>query len=145
MSSAAKQPQQGSGLDPVERFLAAPELSPDVALRVAQTFQALADPTRARIVYALTKGEHSVGDLARIAGISPSATSHQLKSLRELHIVRYRRLGTRIFYSVDDAHVAAMFREAIHHLAHVVFALPDHPDNPPVALVPPPPADEHAA
>jgi ArsR family transcriptional regulator, lead/cadmium/zinc/bismuth-responsive transcriptional repressor len=130
MAPPSLQQSEGATREAIERFLAAPELSPQLAPYVAQTFQALADPTRARIVYALTQAEHSVNELARIAGISPSATSHQLKSLRELHIVRFRREGTRIFYSVDDAHVAAMFREAIHHLAHVMFALPDHSEHP---------------
>lgn len=111
----------------IDRFLAAPELEGELAMQIAQTFQALADPTRARIVYALTKAERSVGELSTLAGISPSATSHQLKTLRDLRIVKFRREGTFIFYSVDDAHVAALFREALHHLAHVVYALPDHP------------------
>lgn len=113
----------------VEAFLAAPELDGALAAEVAQTFQALADPTRCRIVYALTKGERSVGDLAALAGISPSATSHQLKTLRDLRIVKHRRAGTHIYYSVDDAHVSALFREALHHLAHIVYALPDHPEE----------------
>ncbi|NTU79196.1 MAG: helix-turn-helix transcriptional regulator [Chloroflexales bacterium] len=115
--------------DAVDAFLAAPELSGDLAQQVAQTFQALGDLTRARIVYALTKGERSVGELAAIAEISPSATSHQLKTLRDLRIVKHRRAGTHIFYSVDDAHVSALFREALHHLAHVVYGLPDHPEE----------------
>ncbi|MCG8351491.1 MAG: metalloregulator ArsR/SmtB family transcription factor [Chloroflexales bacterium] len=114
--------------DVVDVFLSAPQLSGEVALLVARTFQSLADPTRVRIVYALTKGEHSVNELAEIAGITPSATSHQLKSLRDLRVVKFRRVGTRVFYSVDDVHVAALFREALHHLAHVVHALPDHPE-----------------
>lgn len=113
----------------VDTLLTAAELSPELALLVAQTFQALADPTRARIMYALTKGEHSVGDLAVIAGISPSATSHQLKSLRDLRIVKFRRAGTRVFYSVDDVHVAALFHEAVHHVAHVIYGIPDHPHD----------------
>lgn len=115
--------------DAVDAFLSAPELTPELALLVAQVFQALADPTRARIMYTLTKGERSVGELSAIAGISPSATSHQLKSLRDLRIVKFRRDGTRIYYAVDDAHVASLFREALHHVAHVVYALPDHPSD----------------
>src|SRR5688500_17630547 len=122
------QPESNAS-DAVEAFLSASALTPELALLVAQTIQALADPTRARLVYALTKGEHSVGDLAGIAGISPSATSHQLKHLRDLRIVRFRREGNRIYYSVDDVHVAALFREALHHVAHVVYGLPDHPDE----------------
>jgi ArsR family transcriptional regulator, lead/cadmium/zinc/bismuth-responsive transcriptional repressor len=119
--------------DPIAQsdvLLSAAELSPEVALLVAQLFQSLADPTRARIMYALTKGEHSVNDLAQIAAISPSATSHQLKSLRDLRIVKFRREGTRVYYAVDDAHVAALFQEALHHVAHVVYGLPDHADIP---------------
>ena len=111
----------------IAEFVAPEQLPPELAVLVAQTFQAVADPTRARIVYALTRGEHSVGDLATIAGVSPSATSHHLKGLRDLRIVKYRRDGNRMFYSVDDAHVAALFEEAMHHLAHVVYGLPDHP------------------
>ena len=114
----------------IDASLRAPTLTPEVALLVAQTFQAVADATRARIVYALTRGEHNVNELSVIAGISPSATSHHLKHLRDLRIVTYRREGARVFYSVDDAHVAALFREALHHVVHVVYALPDHPDEP---------------
>jgi ArsR family transcriptional regulator, lead/cadmium/zinc/bismuth-responsive transcriptional repressor len=121
-----------SAADAVNGFLSAHTLTPELALLVAQTFQALADPTRARIMYALTKGERSVGELAEIAGISPSATSHQLKHLRDLRIVKFRREGTRIFYAADDTHVAALFREALHHVAHVVYGLPDHPEEPPL-------------
>jgi DNA-binding transcriptional ArsR family regulator len=118
-----------SAMGAVEALLAAPVLDGELAQQVAATFQALADPTRCRIIYALTKGERSVGELATIAGISPSATSHQLKTLRDLRIVKHRRAGTHIFYSVDDAHVSALFREALHHIAHVVYALPDHPEE----------------
>ncbi len=77
-------------------------------------------------MYALTKQTHTVGELAAVAGISPSATSHQLKHLRDLRIVKAQRDGNRVYYSVDDAHVAGLFREALHHLAHVVYNLPDH-------------------
>jgi ArsR family transcriptional regulator, lead/cadmium/zinc/bismuth-responsive transcriptional repressor len=133
MSRVARhlRPLRDGDPDPIEAFVSPAELTPELSLLVAQTFQALADPTRARIVYALTRGERSVGDLAALVGVSPSATSHHLKSLRDLRIVRFRRAGNRIFYAVDDAHVAALFREALHHLAHVVYALPDHPDDPP--------------
>lgn len=120
--------KQVESADRITAFLNPPALTPELSLLVAQTFQALADPTRARIVYALTRGELSVGALAESVGVSPSATSHHLRSLRELRIVRFRRDGNRIFYSVDDAHVAALFREALHHLAHVTFDLPDHAD-----------------
>jgi DNA-binding transcriptional ArsR family regulator len=132
MSIAAKQQQRAASsgeLDPIEAYTSPEVLSPELALQVAQTFQALADPTRARIVYALTRGEHSVGALAAAVGVSPSATSHHLRSLRELRIVKFRRDGNRIYYAVDDAHVGALFSEALHHLAHVAYGLPDHPES----------------
>jgi len=113
----------------IDRFLNPPQLSPELAVLVAQLFQALADPTRARILYVLTKQEHGVGELSRIAGISPSATSHQLKHLRDLRIVKTRREGNRIYYAIDDTHVAALFTEALHHVAHVVYGLLDHPEE----------------
>ena len=126
-------PSNISRLDPfemvIDHSLNAPQLSPELAVLVAQLFQALADPTRARILYVLTKQEHAVGELSRIAGISPSATSHQLKHLRDLRIVKTRRAGNRIYYSIDDTHVAALFTEAMHHVAHLVYGLPDHPEE----------------
>ena len=126
-------PANISRFDPAEtvidRFLNPPQLSPELAVLVAQLFQALADPTRARILYVLTKQEHGVGELSRIAGISPSATSHQLKHLRDLRIVKTRREGNRIYYAIDDTHVAALFTEALHHVAHVVYGLLDHPEE----------------
>jgi DNA-binding transcriptional ArsR family regulator len=112
-----------------DRYLNTPELPPEWAVLVAQLFQALADPTRARILYVLTKQEHTVGDLARIAGISASATSHQLKHLRDLRMVKTRRTGNRVYYAIVDTHVAALFTEALHHVAHMIYNLPDHPSE----------------
>jgi ArsR family transcriptional regulator, lead/cadmium/zinc/bismuth-responsive transcriptional repressor len=109
-----------------EAAIAPPQLTAELSLLLAQTFQALADPTRARIMYALTRGEHSVSELAAIAQVSPSATSHHLRGLRDLRLVRYRRDGNRMYYTADDVHVGALFSEALHHLAHVVYDLPDH-------------------
>jgi len=96
---------------------------------VAQTFAALADPTRARIVFALTQSEHSVGELAGLTGVSVSAVSHHLARLRGIRLVKTRRAGNQVFYSVDDAHVAQLFREALYHLDHVRQGLPDHPSG----------------
>jgi ArsR family transcriptional regulator, lead/cadmium/zinc/bismuth-responsive transcriptional repressor len=127
MSGRGTPPDQSPTVPDIATVVAPEQLSPELALLLAQVFQALADPTRARIVYALTRGERSVGELATLAGTSPSAASHHLKSLRELRIVRFRRAGNRLFYHVDDAHVGALFAEALHHLAHVMHNLPDHP------------------
>jgi ArsR family transcriptional regulator len=94
---------------------------------VVDTFQALADPTRARILYALIRRPICVRDLALIAGVSESAVSHQLRLLRDRRVVKPKRAGQVIYYSVDDHHVAALFREAGYHADHVRQNLADHP------------------
>lgn len=94
---------------------------------VVEAFGALADPTRARILYALIRRPLCVRDLAIVAGVSESAVSHQLRLLRERRLVKPRRQGNIIYYSVDDHHVAALFREAEYHADHLRRALPDHP------------------
>jgi DNA-binding transcriptional ArsR family regulator len=103
-----------------------PSLPADQADFVAQTFAALGDPTRAQIVFTLTQGERSVNALAEMTGVSPSAVSHHLARLRNIRLVKARRAANQVFYSVDDAHVAGLFREALYHLDHVKRNLPDH-------------------
>lgn len=94
---------------------------------VVETFQALADPTRARILYALSRRPLCVRDLAILVGVSESAVSHQLRLLRDRRLVKAKRSGTVITYAVDDHHVAALLREAEYHVDHVRQSLPDHP------------------
>lgn len=105
---------------------------------VARTFQALADPTRSKIILLLTNYELCVNEIASAIGASASGVSHHLKGLRDIRLVKYRREGNQIYYTVDDAHVAALFREAVSHLDHVRRNLPDHrveqPQRPPDAL-----------
>ena len=102
------------------------QLSIDQAEEIAQTFAALADPTRLRVVYALIRGEQSVNVLAELAGVSASAVSHHLARLRDIRLVASHRVANQVFYSVDDLHMEALFREAINHLDHVRRHLP-HP------------------
>lgn len=94
---------------------------------VVATFQALGDPTRARILYALVRQPLCVRDLALLAGVSESAVSHQLRLLRDRRLVKSRREGNVIYYAVDDHHLAALFREAEYHADHVRRGLTDHP------------------
>jgi DNA-binding transcriptional ArsR family regulator len=96
-------------------------------LLLVETFQALADPTRARMLYALTKRPLCVRDLAILVGVSESAASHQLRFLRDRRLVKPRREGNIIYYAVDDHHVAALFKEADYHIDHVRQGLTDHP------------------
>ena len=78
-------------------------------------------------MYALTRQTLCVRDLAIVVGISESGVSHHLRFLRDRRLVKSRREGTTIYYSVDDQHVAALFREADYHVEHVRRGLPDHP------------------
>jgi DNA-binding transcriptional ArsR family regulator len=100
------------------------DLPLDQAELLAQFFAALGDPTRARIIFALTHGEHSVNSLAEMAGVSASAVSHHLARLRGIRLVRARRRGNQVFYCVDDAHVSRLYQEALNHLQHVRANLP---------------------
>ena len=88
------------------------------ANRLAETFKALSDPTRVRIVSLLTGAELCVCDMAVALGMSQSAVSHQLRTLRDLRLVRWRREGRQIFYALDDEHVADLFRRGLDHVAH---------------------------
>lgn len=94
---------------------------------VVEVFQSLADPTRARVLYALARGPLCVRDLALIAEVSESAMSHQLRLLRDRRLVRPRREGTTVYYALDDQHVKGLLREAEYHADHVRRQLPDHP------------------
>lgn len=86
--------------------------------RMAGTFKALADPTRVRIIAALSRTELCVGDLAAGLGMSVSAVSHQLQLLRAMRLVRSRRAGKRVFYALDDEHIADLFQRTLDHVQH---------------------------
>jgi DNA-binding transcriptional ArsR family regulator len=92
-------------------------LSPErEILSLAETFRTLGDPTRVKILQALTVEELCVCDLAKLLGVSESATSHQLRVLRSHKIVRYRKEGKMAYYSLDDEHVDTLMREALRHV-----------------------------
>ena len=91
-------------------------LSADVAGSLAAIFAALGEPTRLRIVHALSAGELCVGDLAALLGMAVPAVSQHLRVLRDLRIVRNRRVGRMIYYALDDAHVADLFAVALAHV-----------------------------
>lgn len=85
------------------------------AVEVAGIFALLADPTRLRLVAALAAGELCVCDLAAATGVNRTTVSHQLRTLREGRIVRSRREGRVIFYTLDDEHVRALLAMGIAH------------------------------
>ena len=81
--------------------------------RVAAVFQVLSDPTRARIVYALSLEELCVCDVAAVAGLSVSAASHQLKRLRDGGVVAYRKSGRLAYYRLADEHVRGLVEDGV--------------------------------
>jgi DNA-binding transcriptional ArsR family regulator len=92
-------------------------LSPDrEILSLAETFRTLGDPTRVKILQALSVEELCVCDLAKLLGVSESATSHQLRVLRSHKIVRFRKEGKMAYYSLDDEHIDTLMREALRHV-----------------------------
>lgn len=86
--------------------------------QVTEIFASLSDPTRARIVFALSKAELCVCDVAALLGMSVSAVSHQLRVLRHLGLVKYRKAGRMAYYSLDDEHASALLTQALDHVLH---------------------------
>ena len=84
--------------------------------RLALTFKVLGDPTRLKIIMALTGGEMCVCDIAAFLGLSESAVSHQLRRMREQSLVKSRREGQVLYYSLDDHHVADLLRIGLEHV-----------------------------
>ncbi len=83
---------------------------------LAETFRALSDPTRVRIISVLAGQELCVFDLSRMLGITGSAVSHQLRLLRGQRLVKYRKEGKLAYYSLDDDHIRNLMEECVKHV-----------------------------
>ncbi|NTU94071.1 MAG: helix-turn-helix transcriptional regulator [Chlorobiaceae bacterium] len=83
---------------------------------LAQLFKVLGDHTRMRILNALYRSELCVCDLTSILGMNQSAVSHQLRVLRDAKIVRSRKQGKNVLYSLDDSHIAELIRIGFEHV-----------------------------
>jgi len=88
------------------------------ATQLAELFNALSDASRVRIISLLIEGERSVSALAEGLTMTESAVSHQLRGLRQMHLVRTRKTGRQVFYSLDDDHVARLFSLGLDHVQH---------------------------
>jgi DNA-binding transcriptional ArsR family regulator len=86
--------------------------------QLAEIFGALADTTRAKIVHLLLQQELCTCDLAALVGISESGVSQHLRILRNLRLVKFRRAGKLVYYSLDDAHIASIVRTGLVHQGH---------------------------
>lgn len=93
-------------------------LTENDAAELAELFRALGDTSRIQILAALVAGEQNVSALAEQAGISESATSHHLRHLRQMRLVRTRKDGRFVYYTLDDNHVADLFRCGLEHVRH---------------------------
>ena len=88
------------------------------AIQLAELFSALSDTSRIRIIARLLEGEMSVSALAQVLTMTESAVSHQLRGLRQMHLVRTRKAGRQVFYSIDDDHVSRLFSLGLEHVQH---------------------------
>jgi ArsR family transcriptional regulator len=89
----------------------------ELLLELANTFKVFGDPTRVRILSALLHSEMCVCDIAALLGMTKSAISHQLRSLRQTKLVKYRRDGKVVYYSLDDEHVELIFEQGLAHVS----------------------------
>ncbi len=93
-------------------------LNYDTILGLSELFKALGDPTRIRILHALSQEELCVCDLAEVLEMAQSAISHQLRALRNLRLVKHRKEGKMVFYSLDDDHIINFFAQGLAHMRH---------------------------
>ncbi len=92
-------------------------LKPDSTInQLSETFKALGDTTRLKIIYALSQAELCVCDIAALFGLTESAVSHQLRILRNMRLVKYRKDGRMAYYSLDDEHIEGLFNEGLRHV-----------------------------
>ena len=91
-------------------------ISEQDVVRLVQTYKALSDPTRLRILLALKGQEMCVCDLAALLGISESAVSHQMRRLKDLAVVRSRREGQVLYYGFNDYHIGDLIRRSLEHI-----------------------------
>jgi len=89
------------------------------AEKMSRTFKALADPTRLRLLSVLFQGEACVNEMADRLEMSQSAISHQLRILRDMNFVSYRREGQLVIYHIDDAHIGDLFKRSLEHSQHI--------------------------
>ncbi|HHY41416.1 MAG TPA: winged helix-turn-helix transcriptional regulator [Thermoanaerobacterales bacterium] len=86
---------------------------------LAELFKVLADETRVKVVYLLSKEELCVCDIAALLNTTVSNISHHLRVLRTAHLVKFRREGKQVYYSLDDDHVVHIIKEGFEHVNHI--------------------------
>jgi DNA-binding transcriptional ArsR family regulator len=100
----------------MKKTVDASTLDEHTAAHVAELFRAFSDTSRVRIVSVLVKQKMNVGALAKAVGISESAVSHHLRSLRQMGLVVAQRDGKEVHYSIEDNHIIALFGQGVNHV-----------------------------
>lgn len=97
------------------------KMKPELIIqRLAETFSILGNPTRLKIIFALSQEELCVCDLTILLGATKSAVSHQLRILRNVRLVRYRKEGKVSFYRLDDEHIMNIFNQGLRHVEEIL-------------------------
>lgn len=99
--------------DKIERIM-----TDEQANKLSQIFKALGDPTRLKIINILSHGELCVFHISEALEMTQSAISHQLRILRNLRLVKFRKSGKQAIYSLDDSHVLELFKQGLEHINH---------------------------
>lgn len=92
------------------------KLEENIVHDLAELFKTMGDPTRIKILYALKESELCVCDLSELLNMSSSAISHQLRVLRNNKLVKYRKEGRSVYYSLDDDHIMCLFGQGLEHV-----------------------------
>lgn len=93
-------------------------LSDEIIYDVADFFKVFGDSTRIKILYALLNQDMCVGDLVESLNMTQSAVSHQLRVLRQNDLVKYKKQGKAVVYSLDDEHIAGLLQQGLCHILH---------------------------
>ena len=90
----------------------------DEAIMLSELFKVLGDQTRIKIIFALSCCEMCVCDIAEAINMTQSAVSHQLRLMRNMKLVKYRKEGKSVYYSLDDDHILQLFNQGMEHVKH---------------------------
>ena len=90
--------------------------SDEILYKLADFYKVFADPTRIRILYALSAGELCVCDIAQLLGMTQSAISHQLRVLKQSSLVKFRRDGKTVYYAIADNHISTILAQGLDHV-----------------------------
>ena len=94
-------------------------LSTDIYEKLASFFKIVGDPTRCMIISILQENEMCVGDISNVLSMTKSSISHQLSKMKEKGVVKSRKEGKEVYYSLDDRHVAEIFALTVEHITHI--------------------------